>query len=322
MSSSPLPTNNSSNLLGRSNCDNKMNQSGNMTNESPKTPQNNYLPRFLLGSPSSQNSSLIDDSSNNQKLKAKIDYRDNSNFTSQSSTSSDVRYITSSTENQTPLNNTIVNNAPPIESIYQMSGDYFVDSHADVNMDDGNSTSSNILKMVDYNAGYQQNNESKPTNKEEENLECWVTVFGYPSDQINRVVSQFSVYGVIIKQIISSEQSNWMHLKYQNVFQTKKALSKNGTIICGLWMIGVIPCQDYHFIKNLSSKNTSTNSNPNTLLQKPLNSFPINQSTNSTNLRTLNPLKTLDVSDFSKRDTNDSSRKSLISDVFGYFKLW
>ena len=41
-----------------------------------------------------------------------------------------------------------------------------------------------------------------------------------------------------------SNESNWMHLKYQTKLQAKKALSKNGRVFSGRFMIGVQACID------------------------------------------------------------------------------
>jgi len=70
----------------------------------------------------------------------------------------------------------------------------------------------------------------------------WITIFGFPSAAEAFIIRQFRQYGVIVNYIPQTENANWIHVQYSNRHQAKKALSKNGKIIDGNIMIGVIPC--------------------------------------------------------------------------------
>ncbi|CAG5107796.1 Oidioi.mRNA.OKI2018_I69.chr1.g3492.t1.cds [Oikopleura dioica] len=70
----------------------------------------------------------------------------------------------------------------------------------------------------------------------------WITIFGFPSAAEAFIIRQFRQYGVIVNYIPQTENANWIHVQYSNKMQAQKALSKNGKIIDGNIMIGVIPC--------------------------------------------------------------------------------
>ena len=46
----------------------------------------------------------------------------------------------------------------------------------------------------------------------------------------------------MLEYTFETENANWIHVQYSNKMQAQKALSKNGKIIDGNIMIGVIPC--------------------------------------------------------------------------------
>lgn len=71
------------------------------------------------------------------------------------------------------------------------------------------------------------------------NEEEWVTVYGfYPADT-NLVLREFEKCGMILKHIPGPRDANWIHILYQNRADANRALSKNGTQINGVLMIGV-----------------------------------------------------------------------------------
>lgn len=72
--------------------------------------------------------------------------------------------------------------------------------------------------------------------------ERWVTVFGFPINSSATVLRHFQAYGSIVKHVQEVSHGNWMHIMYQTKLQAQNALSKNGKIIQGTIMIGVIPC--------------------------------------------------------------------------------
>jgi hypothetical protein len=71
----------------------------------------------------------------------------------------------------------------------------------------------------------------------------WVTVFGFPSDQLDFVLDLFSKHGNIVNHK-KPPQGNWVHIRYSSIVHARQALSRNGKVFGGSLMIGVIPCTD------------------------------------------------------------------------------
>ncbi|KAL2493136.1 Nuclear pore complex protein [Abeliophyllum distichum] len=74
-----------------------------------------------------------------------------------------------------------------------------------------------------------------------ENLdeEEWVTVYGFSPADTNLVLWEFEKCGGILKHVPGPREANWMHILYQNRFDARKALSKNGMEINGVLIVGV-----------------------------------------------------------------------------------
>ncbi|KAJ3670974.1 hypothetical protein LUZ60_008400 [Juncus effusus] len=88
-------------------------------------------------------------------------------------------------------------------------------------------------------------NESKHHIKRNEsanggmNEEEWVTVFGfYPSDT-NTVLREFEKCGVILRHITGPRDANWIHILYQNRYDARRALERDGKQINSSVIIGV-----------------------------------------------------------------------------------
>jgi len=73
--------------------------------------------------------------------------------------------------------------------------------------------------------------------------ETWVTVFGFPPSLVGYILEEFSHYGSIMRKE-TMNNVNWLHVQYQTKIQAKKALSKNGKVLNGNIMIGVMQCID------------------------------------------------------------------------------
>ncbi|XP_076347236.1 nucleoporin NUP35-like [Tachypleus tridentatus] len=86
-------------------------------------------------------------------------------------------------------------------------------------------------------------------------LETWVTVFGFPVASASYILQQFSLYGTVVEHKVSP-CGNWMHIKYQSKLQAKKALSKNGKVFGESIMVGVKSCKGKE-LKDESSKENS-----------------------------------------------------------------
>lgn len=69
--------------------------------------------------------------------------------------------------------------------------------------------------------------------------EEWVTVYGFLPADTNFVLREFENCGLILKYVPGPREANWMHILYQNQSDAQRALSKNGTCINGILIIGV-----------------------------------------------------------------------------------
>ncbi|CAO2813365.1 unnamed protein product [Amaranthus hypochondriacus] len=73
------------------------------------------------------------------------------------------------------------------------------------------------------------------------NEEEWVTVYGFSPGDTNLVLREFEKCGVVLKHVPGPRNANWMHILYQNRADARKALSKNGSQINGVLIVGVKP---------------------------------------------------------------------------------
>ncbi|KAG6398071.1 hypothetical protein SASPL_139522 [Salvia splendens] len=73
------------------------------------------------------------------------------------------------------------------------------------------------------------------------NEEEWVTVYGFLPADTNLILREFEKCGVILKHVPGPRDANWMHILYQNRLDAQRALSKNGTEVNGVLIIGVKP---------------------------------------------------------------------------------
>ena len=67
-----------------------------------------------------------------------------------------------------------------------------------------------------------------------------VTVFGFPPDAASYILSLFQNYGQIV-QCQHVGNSNWMNVEYATEVAAQMALGKNGMIVGGDVMVGVVP---------------------------------------------------------------------------------
>lgn len=78
-----------------------------------------------------------------------------------------------------------------------------------------------------------------------EQMDRWITVFGFPNGHSSVILSYFHNFGQILRVKHSENGGNWIHLLYTTKLQAEKALGKNGKILDpGNIMIGVIRCTD------------------------------------------------------------------------------
>lgn len=110
--------------------------------------------------------------------------------------------------------------------------------------------------------------------------DTWVTIFGHPPSATSYVLQEFATYGQIVRYVPPSqtEQGNWLHVKYQTRMQAQKALSKNGKVLGGQFMVGVMACIDRKIMFGQSASNLTT---PGSLSSASLLMAAINNEENS-----------------------------------------
>ncbi|KAG0502386.1 hypothetical protein HPP92_002458 [Vanilla planifolia] len=71
--------------------------------------------------------------------------------------------------------------------------------------------------------------------------EEWVTVYGFAVGDTNLVLREFEKCGTILKHVPGPRDANWMHILYQNGYDARRALAKNGVQINSVLIVGVKP---------------------------------------------------------------------------------
>lgn len=67
----------------------------------------------------------------------------------------------------------------------------------------------------------------------------WVTVFGFGAAETNTVMREFEKCGPIVDHVSGPGGANWIHIQYQNRYDAKKALLKDGMLLNGSLIVGV-----------------------------------------------------------------------------------
>lgn len=67
----------------------------------------------------------------------------------------------------------------------------------------------------------------------------WVTVFGFGAEETNTVMREFEKCGPIVDHVSGPGGANWVHIQYQNRYDAKKALLKDGMLLNGSLIVGV-----------------------------------------------------------------------------------
>ncbi|EMR11453.1 hypothetical protein PNEG_00471 [Pneumocystis murina B123] len=119
--------------------------------------------------------------------------------------------------------------APPVESLYDVEG--------------------NIIRDIEPNEVSENKFNSTPESiraKElpKSSIPTAVILFGFPATLTSHVISHFSRYGEILDHSSTenpiSTGSNWLKITYADEESASKAVSSNGTIIGGTYMVGCI----------------------------------------------------------------------------------
>jgi len=84
----------------------------------------------------------------------------------------------------------------------------------------------------------------------------WITVFGFNAKDELIVRQQLAICGNIVRYVPGPSGSNWMHLRFESAIQAQAALGKNGELIGGATMIGVMPCRDQEVLRDAASSSS------------------------------------------------------------------
>ncbi|VVC88514.1 nucleoporin Nup35 [Leptidea sinapis] len=85
----------------------------------------------------------------------------------------------------------------------------------------------------------------------QEQDEYWLTVFGFPTNAANTVLTRFSNCGAILDKQYPT-QGNWAHIRYATRAEKERALALNGRQVLPGVMVGVVECKDPPRIANTS----------------------------------------------------------------------
>ncbi|KAA8493901.1 Nucleoporin NUP53 [Porphyridium purpureum] len=87
-------------------------------------------------------------------------------------------------------------------------------------------------------------------------LQHWVTVFGFPSDLVSGVLGEFRSYGDVLN-CVSPPRGNWIHVRYRSRIEAQVALSKRVRLLFGDVMVGVCECTRTHELTGEAPMNGS-----------------------------------------------------------------
>lgn len=82
--------------------------------------------------------------------------------------------------------------------------------------------------------------EPSPSSVSGSPSKCWVTIFGFPAGASSFIITNFSTLGKIM-EVKCTPGSNWLHIRFSNPIEARRALNKNGKVLGQSIMVGVIP---------------------------------------------------------------------------------
>lgn len=129
-------------------------------------------------------------------------------------------------------------------------------SYNDSLLNQSNFNASRITSPTEYRLNQSTaNNLSSCVLPKQSNF--WITVYGFPPQATNTILSHFSQCGTIIDKIFPPESGNWVHLKFSSRLECDKALNYNEKILANNIMIGVTHCKDSSIVdkENLIDNN-------------------------------------------------------------------
>jgi Nup53/35/40-type RNA recognition motif len=91
----------------------------------------------------------------------------------------------------------------------------------------------------------QNSNCYREINDENREAEHWVTVFGFPFTMVPAVLTWLASCGnIIVRHVPNSPKANWLHLRFNNPAEARRALGRHGSLLGMDTMIAVTPCAD------------------------------------------------------------------------------
>ncbi|KTW30671.1 hypothetical protein T552_00384 [Pneumocystis carinii B80] len=132
--------------------------------------------------------------------------------------------------------------APPVESLYDVEGNIVMNLESnEVSESSKFLRKRNRLNETEFNST-PESTRIKETPKS--SIPTAVILFGFPATLTSHVISHFSRYGEILDHSSTenpmSTGSNWLKITYADEESANKAVSSNGTIIGGTYMVGCI----------------------------------------------------------------------------------
>ncbi|CAB3380188.1 Hypothetical predicted protein [Cloeon dipterum] len=97
------------------------------------------------------------------------------------------------------------------------------------------------------------------TNDENKEGEHWVTVFGFPFTMVPAVLTWISSCGnIVVRHVPTSPKANWLHLRFANPAEARRALGRHGGLLGLDTMIAVVPCTDRAIVQGWRNKMMSS----------------------------------------------------------------
>ena len=138
----------------------------------------------------------------------------------------------------------------------------------------------------------------------ENELDLWVTVFGFNPVTAKQVLNDFGSTSSVSEYRLCNE-SNWLHIKFATRLEVAKALRKNGKLFGRNTMIGVLPCTDSSVL--LSEEEAA------------LKSVPLRERENVTSLSVDSPLRVINIAN--ENDDRFSGDRNLHTPTRGLRQL-
>ncbi|KZW00042.1 hypothetical protein EXIGLDRAFT_831111 [Exidia glandulosa HHB12029] len=125
--------------------------------------------------------------------------------------------------------------APPINSVADIIGQAQADPHAASKKLAGPAESPRRL-------GISSTRSPPPSQQQQQQTTYYVVVFGFPPEEYAQTANLFAASGeTTAPQPCTHEGGNWFKIGFRSQYDFNRALRRNGELINGTYMIGVLP---------------------------------------------------------------------------------